>query len=429
MSPEIHALIKPGVDYDLLEIAPDDLATRLPKLLTEYDGLNVTIPYKEKVQDYLSIISEEAAQVGAVNTIYGGQGFNTDLYGFKRLDFDYKGKTVLILGSGGVAKTMLYSVGSLGAAHVIMRVRDKQKTQPLVSRFVAYFPHCEISLINDDELSKWNDPIHYILNGTPLGMWPKVNCLPLDENSYLKLLESGHIEAVFDSIYNPLSTRFLLLARQKQIEAVNGLQMLFYQALEAQIIWGNVLENDVYDAKPDDLTQLLLSKFPIKLVLSGFMASGKTTIAREIAKRIKLKFIDLDFEIEQAENSSIAQIFKTSGEAYFRQKEAEVLARFMHGEESFVLATGGGTLLQAKNLECVRQNSGQIIYLDVSLNEAIRRAGDRSSRPLLQAPDEVIKELYEARQEKYHAIADCVINADLTPARVVDSILNLFLLG
>jgi shikimate kinase len=122
----------------------------------------------------------------------------------------------------------------------------------------------------------------------------------------------------------------------------------------------------------------------------------------------------------------ISDIFRTRGEAYFRAVESQVLSLILAEPGSVVLATGGGTLVDSHNVDEVRQAGGQIIYLDVPLEEALKRASDTSTRPLLQEDPDAIKRRYEARKSQYDAVSDLHVKADRPVLEVTDKILQSF---
>lgn len=131
----------------------------------------------------------------------------------------------------------------------------------------------------------------------------------------------------------------------------------------------------------------------MKIFLLGYMASGKSTIAKKTAKSLELKSIDLDEYIAENEGDSINDIFNTKGEIYFRNKEEYYLKELAESEKGFVLALGGGTPCYANNINLIIQN-GISIYLKASvqtLND--RLVLERSQRPLIsELSDEKLKE-------------------------------------
>ena len=121
------------------------------------------------------------------------------------------------------------------------------------------------------------------------------------------------------------------------------------------------------------------------IILTGFMGTGKSQVGRLLAQRWGLKFLETDALIEEQEGTSIAQIFATQGEPYFRDRETAVLRQVL-GQEALVLSTGGGMLLRPENVELLRA-AGPIICLQASAETILERITGTDQRPLLNTPD------------------------------------------
>lgn len=205
-----------------------DLAnlSELPSILennTNLKGLNVTIPYKQDIFNYLDEIDKTAQEIGAVNTIKITKenklkGFNTDYYGFKKslqpfLKNHYQ--KALILGTGGASKAVAYALQELNITYT----------------YVSRKPNSDQLNYQDLNEAIFNEyPI--IINCTPLGTFPNTNEFPPLPYS---LFTEKHL--AFDLIYNPEQTLFLQKAKEHQATTVNGLQMLIFQAEKAWEIW------------------------------------------------------------------------------------------------------------------------------------------------------------------------------------------------
>lgn len=137
---------------------------------------------------------------------------------------------------------------------------------------------------------------------------------------------------------------------------------------------------------------------PDKIYLVGFMAAGKTTVAQLVARRLGWQALDLDAMIEQREGRSIADIFATSGEPYFRQVERAVLHSVL-SERFAVVATGGGTYAQPANRADIDAD-GLAVWLDVPLDELVARIPTDGRRPLFQSRGQ-IQSLFDARRVAY----------------------------
>ena len=122
----------------------------------------------------------------------------------------------------------------------------------------------------------------------------------------------------------------------------------------------------------------------LKIVLLGYMGSGKTTIGRIIANQLNVKFLDLDEYIEQKENLSVRAIFKEKGEVYFRKKEHQYLKEIFLNHNKFVLSLGGGTPCFGTNMELINQNTANSVYIDVGIKELSERLlFEKSHRPMI----------------------------------------------
>ncbi len=122
----------------------------------------------------------------------------------------------------------------------------------------------------------------------------------------------------------------------------------------------------------------------MKIILLGYMGSGKSTLGKALAEQKKLPFIDLDHYIEQQENTSIKEIFKEKGEIYFRQKETFYLETLLKSDESFVLAVGGGTPCFGNNMQNIIKATKHAIYLKHSPQSLTQRLRvEKNNRPLI----------------------------------------------
>ncbi len=155
------------------------------------------------------------------------------------------------------------------------------------------------------------------------------------------------------------------------------------------------------------------------------MGCGKSTVGRALARRLRWDFIDLDHLIEHRAGKRITEIFEQSGEAGFREIEGEVLVSLQEFER-VVVATGGGIVTHAENLERLR-SLGYVVWLDVPEEEVYQRIAHSTHRPLLHTenPRETVRKLFALREPMYRAAADCIIAASRSPRRkIIDSILQ-----
>ena len=164
----------------------------------------------------------------------------------------------------------------------------------------------------------------------------------------------------------------------------------------------------------------------MKIFLSGYMGSGKTAVGQLLSDDLQLSYLDLDEEISRAEEKSIPEIFKTSGEIFFRRREAEALKGLLNSPEEFVLSLGGGTPCYGKNLQLIKEEEGVVlVYLKTGLEELKRRLySEQEQRPLiahlktpLELEDFIRKHLFE--RAFYYNQSDIIINTDGKSAKEV----------
>ena len=154
------------------------------------------------------------------------------------------------------------------------------------------------------------------------------------------------------------------------------------------------------------------------VVLIGMMGAGKSSVGRRLAARMGLPFVDAAVEIEKAAGMSIAEIFATHGEAYFRAGEARVIARLLQGGPQ-VLATGGGAFMNPETRAAIRAN-GISVWLRATLDVLNRRIKRRGDRPLLKTADPVgtLRRLIDERYPSY-AEADLTVESRDVPHETV----------
>ena len=156
---------------------------------------------------------------------------------------------------------------------------------------------------------------------------------------------------------------------------------------------------------------------PFKLkktvAMIGMMGAGKTAIGTALARCLNVPFLDSDSEIELAANSSIAEIFERDGEAFFRDRESQVIARLLDGTPS-ILSTGGGAFLRAENRQMIH-DKGISVWLRADLELLWNRVKHKTTRPLLLTPDPraTLAEL-QSKRDPVYAQADLIVDADST---------------
>lgn len=237
LSPAMHnaAFKALGIDahYELFEVKPQDLKSFLDSLKNqEIYGLNVTIPHKEKVLDFVELDSESlyVRQINAVNTIVkrGGVfvGFNTDIPGFSRdlkEKFDPAGKKVAILGAGGAGKAVVYAIAQSKAQQIVVFDIDTEKASSTVDSIKKLRKDIDINFVESiEKLDILNKDL--LINATPVGMKESDPCLVAKEMLHKDLF-------VYDVIYNPQETKLLKTAKEIGAKTRNGLGMLLCQGV------------------------------------------------------------------------------------------------------------------------------------------------------------------------------------------------------
>ncbi len=381
-------------EYELKELRPDELKSFFNKKY--FRAINVTIPYKQDVIPFLDVISDEAKNIGVVNTIVNRDGklygYNTDYLGLKLLiektGIEIKGKKVLILGSGGTSKTAIVVAKDLECREVY-RLSRKQTD----------------GCITYKEALKSHTDAEVIINTTPSGMYPSIYESAIDINAFPKL--SG----VVDAVYNPLRSKLVCDAKKRGITAIGGLFMLIAQAVfSAEKFTDTKIDINKIDEIYNDI---LLSKQNI--VLIGMPGSGKSTVGKALAEELNLNFVDTDSEIVKLSGSEITDIFAKVGEDGFRDLESKVIKE-VSALQGTVIATGGGAVLRQENIELFKEN-GKIYFLDRPLSQ-IEATFDRP----LSSNKDMLQQRYNERYEIYCKSCDKHIISNTTVSDAVKSI-------
>jgi len=258
LSPIIHNTLSNSCGYFRILIKPDDLLVALPVLINRLKGFNVTIPHKVEIIKFLDEIDKTAEEYGAVNTVKCGdgiiKGYNTDGEGFraalKYKNMSLRGKGVLLIGSGGVARVIAYEAVKEGSPLTIL-CRNLEKGEALKKRILSSYKDAEIRVLNSFDGGQYG----LLVNATPLGMYPREDEMPI-ESKYL-----DNIESVFDTVYNPYDTKLIKEAEKRKIVSQNGLFMLTAQGVAARKIWtGEEFKED----KLINITELLKSELKEK---------------------------------------------------------------------------------------------------------------------------------------------------------------------
>ena len=378
-----HSFSKPihnqlaDYSYEYKELEENELKEFFLK--KEFDGLNVTIPYKQAVMEYMDEISPEATEIGAVNTIVNRNGkligHNTDYYGFcyeiEESGAEIHGKDVVILGCGGAAKT------------VICVCRDKG------AKSIRTVTSAEIK---SGDVDKYYDA-QIVINATPVGMYPNTGVAPVKIENFAKC------EAVLDLIYNPAKTQLILDAQKMGLKTANGLGMLVAQAKRGCEIF---TDRDICDEEIAKI-RASIEKSTKNIVLIGMPGCGKTTVGGAIAKKTGREFIDSDEEIAKR-GKTPAQIIDERGEEAFREIESEVLFELCK-KSGCVIATGGGVVTKERNYDIIHQNAN-VVYIERSIDKLAT-----DGRPLSRGGKDALYKMFEEREPLYKKFCHFVVTS------------------
>jgi shikimate dehydrogenase len=206
-------------------------------------GVNVILPYKERVIEFLDELEESARRIGAVNTIVNNKGilagYNTDAIGFKKSvqeegKFIIKRKKAVILGAGGATRAVVYALLEEEIKEVCIFNRTLEKAKKIKQDFSSFFPESSIYAfpLREESIKDKIKKAHLLVNTTSVGMPPKIDNTPLPDE---KLFHPNLL--VYDLIYHPAKTLFLRQAERAGAKIINGLPMLVYQGIESFYLW------------------------------------------------------------------------------------------------------------------------------------------------------------------------------------------------
>ena len=248
-SERIHKFIlkEKGIDceYERFSVGTDEFDSVMRQLLGDFDGFNVTIPYKRDVMGYLEEVVDDAMAFGSVNTVVTatGKGYNTDGIGFLKMlsaaGVDVVGKKVLVLGGGGSGRSSAAALKKAGA-NVSVYQRRREKLEEVCR---------ELSVTAADNPESGGYDI--LINCTGVGMHDSIGVSPVTQTAF-----EGASVAV-DLIYKPEESEFLRLAKEKGLKTLNGAAMLFYQAYYADCLY---LRMEADEAEAESLYQKYLTE-------------------------------------------------------------------------------------------------------------------------------------------------------------------------
>ncbi|NME82903.1 shikimate dehydrogenase [Clostridium sp. SM-530-WT-3G] len=245
ISPEIHeqvfSLLNIKGAYKKFEVEKDDLCKVAESLrVLKIKGTNVTIPYKQDIMKYLDEISEEAKNIGAINTINFKDnklyGYNTDYYGFGTIidknNLNVNNKIVMVLGTGGASKAVVTYLLDKGVTKVYLISRSERKESGYEDSRVECRTYEAIKDLKG----------YAIVNTTPVGMYPHIDVSPVEEDVI------QNFDVLIDIIYNPRKTKFLDIGEKLNKKICGGLEMLVGQAIKSEEIWQEMkISNEIFD--------------------------------------------------------------------------------------------------------------------------------------------------------------------------------------
>ncbi|MCL4468950.1 MAG: shikimate dehydrogenase [Deltaproteobacteria bacterium] len=242
----MSAIFTLGIDYVYMsfDILPENLSHAVAQFRKErIKGFNVTIPFKEDIMPYLDSIDEHAGKIGAVNTVNNEngrlKGYNTDGIGYVRslgeqAGFDPRGKQVLMIGAGGAAKAVAFSLLEAGADKIIIANRTQERAEALHRHLCVYFPAASSQRIHLQDMNDLDHKkINLVINTTSLGM-KGAGDIDMDLTGF------GVDTVVSDIVYNPLETPFLKRAKHAGLKTHDGAGMLVYQGAESFKLWTGI---------------------------------------------------------------------------------------------------------------------------------------------------------------------------------------------
>lgn len=214
-------------------------------------GMNVTVPYKSDVIEHLVSMDEQAAIIGAVNTLVktegGFKGYNTDLPGLYRAikseGIDVEGARVMILGAGGAARAAAFMCAFYHAKEVYILNRTVEKAVRVAEEVKEKTGFSSIAALALSDYEQIPGDGFLVLQATKVGLYPKVEDTPVCERAFF-----NKVEVVYDLIYTPAETMFMRLAKEHGVKAYNGLKMLLYQGVAAYEKWNGT-------EVPDEIVQ------------------------------------------------------------------------------------------------------------------------------------------------------------------------------
>jgi shikimate dehydrogenase len=244
LSPAMHNALFTQMGLDLayvpLRVETEDLGTAIQALRAlQFRGANVTLPHKQNVIPLLDEISELSKLIGAVNTIVNDNGrllgTTTDPLGFREgfmaTGLSFKGKSIAILGNGGSARTIAFTLAVMeDVGQIALVARNGEKSQQLAQEISAKTGKNLVCFSMSDYTAEAG-AFQIVVNTTPIGMYPDIDVSPLPDDA---LLPS---QIIYDIIYTPERTKLLHAAQRRKLNVVGGLGMLVHQGAASFKLW------------------------------------------------------------------------------------------------------------------------------------------------------------------------------------------------
>ncbi len=365
-------------------------------------GMNVTAPFKAGIRRLVDETDDAAARIGAVNAVVASgsrtKGCNTDHLGvvgaLKAHGVGIPGGNFVVLGAGGAGRAAAFGLTGEGATVTVVN-----RTAESADRAAADFG-CRAGRIED--LGDLLRSAHGLVSTISA---PET---PVDADWLREDL------VVLDAFYprSPLARA----AEKKGCRVIRGEDWLLHQALPAYRLFTGL------DVPAAEMAGALNAggKLPRKarnVALVGFMGSGKSAVAARLAPLLGLRCADIDASVEKKEGMSVAGIFRSRGEAYFREAEKAQL-RNLGLQEGWVVACGGGAVIDPENRRLLAENA-TVVWLHCPLAACLQRI-DPGTRPLLEGgdPERTASRLFETRLPLYALTSDLVVRSGEAPEAV-----------
>lgn len=391
LAPEIHRELG-NLRYELFQLEPDKLDEFFAK--REFDGLNVTSPYKTEVIKYCDELTEQADAIGSVDTIIVDKngrliGDNCEYDGFihtiRKCEIEISGKKVLIFGKSDSAKNTKAVIHDLGAKSIVTVTEMGQVN------YENFYEHSDADII---------------INTTHTGMFPH------NGEKLVDLKKFPNLCGVLDLIYNPRRTRLICDAEDLEIPNSDSLSMLVAQHYMTEVKFGLIEPDEELMKK----TYKTMSDRRKNIIFVGLPGCGKTTIAKVVAAKLGRPCIDVDRLIEMKAGVPLSSIFLAYGESYYRELETETLRKITRNGGQ-VISIESGAVLSEENQYYIRQN-GYVVWLTRDFEEL------RINGVYLARNREALKRIDTERTPIYKFLADINVEVTDNAEKTVFEIIN-----